>query len=37
MKIEVIEEHNEIVDLIKEAFDINFDELVFSKNEILKK
>jgi hypothetical protein len=31
MKIEVIEEHNEIVDLIKEAFDINFDELVFSK------
>jgi hypothetical protein len=31
MKIEVIEEHDEIVDLIKEAFDINFDELVFSK------
>jgi hypothetical protein len=31
MKIEAIEEHNEIVDLIKEAFDINFDELVFSK------
>ena len=37
MKIEVIEEHNEIVDLIKEAFDINFDELVFSKKWNIKK
>ena len=37
MKIEAIEEHNEIVDLIKEAFDINFDELVFSKKWNIKK